>query len=98
MRNGYIAEDGTFFDDLMNCVRYERTMRISEYDKIFGKSVKKTAKEVTPSSTHQKPFFVRAKILSTTTSSVALVCMIRFVMALGLLLGRATFSSCVMMV
>lgn len=46
MRNGYIAEDGTFFDDLANCVRYERTMGISEYDKIFGKSVKKTAKEV----------------------------------------------------
>lgn len=46
MRNGYIAEDGTFFDDLANCVRYERTMGISEYDKIFGKSVRKTAKEV----------------------------------------------------
>ena len=46
MRNGYIAEDGTFFDDLTNCVRYERTMGISEYDKIFGKSIKKTAKDV----------------------------------------------------
>ena len=46
MRNGYIAEDGTFFDDLANCVRYEQTMGISEYDKIFGKSVRKTAKEV----------------------------------------------------
>mgnify|MGYP000963064222 FL=1 len=46
MRNGYIAEDGTFFDNLANCVRYERTMGISEYDKIFGKSIKKTAKDV----------------------------------------------------
>lgn len=46
MRNGYIAEDGTMFDDLSHCVHYEHTMGISEYDKIFGKSVEKTAKEV----------------------------------------------------
>ena len=46
MKNMWVANDGTMFDDFASCVIHERDERISDYDKIFVNGIKRRAENV----------------------------------------------------
>ena len=46
MKNMWVANDGTMFDDFASCVIHERDEKISDYDKIFVNGIKRRAENV----------------------------------------------------